>query len=354
MPTDEFWMRKAIALAQKAKPSPNPPVGAIIVKNNRPIANAFHRRAGEAHAEALAIARAGSKAKGATLYVTLEPCSHHNKKTPPCTDAIIHAGIKKVVFGCKDPNPEVNGTKALQKKGIKVTQGVLSKECESLIEYFRKYIVTGKPFVIVKVAESLDGKIATKTGESQWIAGGNARKLFFDLRKKVDAIMVGVNTVLKDNPRLTSRKGRKWDPLRVILDHRLRTPSNYRVLDDSNVVIFTTSASRSKTRALEKKGAKVIRLKWLSMAKVIKTLGKMGITSLMIEGGGEVIASALEEKVVDKVSFVIAPKIIGGRDAKTSVEGKGIARLKDAIELEKTKITTIGGNILVEAYVKRH
>src|SRR3989344_971916 len=192
MPTDEFWMRKAIALAGKAKPSPNPPVGAVIVKNNRLIASAFHRRAGEAHAEALALAKAGAKAKGATLYVTLEPCSHNRKKTPPCTDGITRAGIKRVVFGCKDPNPKVKGTKALQKKGIRVKQDVLAKECKSLIECFRTYILAGKPFTMVKVAESLDGKTATRSGESKWISGARSLKFTRGLRAKVDAIMVGV------------------------------------------------------------------------------------------------------------------------------------------------------------------
>lgn len=339
---DEKYIRIALGLAAKAKgmTSPNPCVGAVVVKGGRIVGKGYHRFAGGAHAEIYALRQAGKKAKGATLYVSLEPCSHFGR-TPPCVDAIISTGIRRVVAAMKDPNPANNGKglRILRRNGIKTDAGILEDEARNLNEDFIKYITKKMPFVTVKAAQSLDGKIATRTGDSKWITGRPAREFVHVLRSEVDAIMVGAGTVLKDDPLLTVRlKGRKVkQPLRIILAGRSKIPPKSRILNSKGGGVII---ARSK----EKSGRVDIR-------PLLKELAKREITSVLIEGGGETIASAFEAGVVDKVYFFIAPKVIGGRDATTSVEGEGIEKAVRAIGLERTSFRKIGDDILIEGYV---
>lgn len=320
-------MRLAIELAKKAqgKTSPNPAVGAVIVKNNKVIGKGYHKKAGLPHAEINALREAGQKAKGATLYVTLEPCGHYGR-TPPCADAIIKSGIKKVIIAMKDPNPvnNGNGIKRLRGNGIKVGTGVLVKEAEAINKPYIKFITKGLPYITVKVAQSLDGKIATKTGDSKWISSEDSRRYVHELRGKVDAVMVGANTVLRDDPLLLSRVSRK-QPVRIIVGGKSRMPRDAKIF---------SSLDRSP----------VIVVKSLSEA-----LALANITHILVEGGGELIASLVEKDLVDRFLIFIAPKIIGGRAAKTSVEGAGISHIKDASNFTIKSIRRFKKDILIEA-----
>lgn len=344
------YMALAIRLAMKGSPSPNPFVGAVLVKNKRVISTGYHRKAGAPHAEINALKK--GNAKGATLYVNLEPCSHYGK-TGPCTKAIIEAGVKKVVIGMEDPNQLVKGIEELRKRGIKVEVGIMEKEAKRLNEVFIKYIKTGLPFVVLKTAMSLDGKIACNNGKSKWITNSKSRKYVHELRDRYDAILVGIETVLKDNPRLTCRIKGGRDPLRVILDSRLRIPSNSNALKDSNVIIATTkNHSKRKRKLLERKGINVLVAgeRKVNLKKLMRKLGKGGITSVVIEGGSEVNASALKEGIVDKVLFFISPKLITGRSALSPVGGDGISGMNKAIRLEDVSIRRFGEDMLVEGY----
>lgn len=339
---DEKYIKIALKLAGKAKgmTSPNPCVGALVVKDGRIVGMGYHRFAGGQHAEIYALRQAGKRASGATLYVSLEPCSHYGR-TPPCTDSIISAGIKRIVAAIKDPNPKNNGKglRMLRRNGIKTDVGILETEARRLNEDFIKYITKRMPFVSVKVAQTLDGKIATRTGDSKWITGQEARKFVHKLRSEVDAIMVGAGTVLKDDPLLTVRlKSRKVkQPLRIILSGRSKIPSEARILN-------SRGGGAIIVRTKEKSGRVDIR-------SLLKELAKREITSVLIEGGGETIASAFEAGVVDKVYFFMAPKVIGGREALTSVEGKGIEKIGKAIRIKKTSFRKIGDDLLIEGYV---
>ena len=339
---DEKYIKLALDLAKKAKgiTSPNPCVGAVIVKDGKVAGKGFHRFAGGPHAEIYALRQAGKKAEGATMYVSLEPCSHYGR-TPPCTDAIIRSGIRRVVAAIKDPNPVNNGRglRILRSRGIKTDVGFLEAEARELNEDFIKYITKKMPFVAVKVAESLDGKIATRTGDSKWITGDKAREFVHKLRSEHDAVMVGAWTVLKDDPLLTARvKGKRVkQPLRIILAGRTKIPYKARILNSKggNVVIAATK---------EKNGRVDIR-------SLLGELAKREITSVLIEGGGETVASALEAGLVDKIYFFIAPKIIGGRKATTSVEGEGVEKAGKAIRLKQMSFRKIGDDLLIEGYV---
>lgn len=320
-------MRLAIELAKKAigKTSPNPAVGAVIVKNNRVVGKGYHRKAGLPHAEINALREAGRKAKGATLYVTLEPCGHYGR-TPPCTDAIIKSGIKKVIIAMKDPNPinNGNGIKRLRGSGIKVDAGVLVKEAEAINKPYIKFITKGLPYITVKVAQSLDGKIATRTGDSKWISSEDSRRYVHELRGKADAVMVGANTVLRDDPLLLSKVSRK-QPVRIIVGGKSGVPRDAKIF---------SSLDRSP----------VIVVKSLSEA-----LALANITHILVEGGGELIASLVEKDLVDRFLIFIAPKIIGGRAAKTAVEGAGISYIRDASNFKIKSIRRFKKDILIEA-----
>ncbi len=367
MRDDEYYMRLCLSLAKKGRgrTSPNPIVGAVVVKDDKIIGKGYHKKAGLPHAEAIAISKAGSDAEGAALYVSLEPCCHSNKKTPPCTKKIIESKIKKVVIGMIDPNPLVSGKgiEELLASNIEVKAGVLEHEAKKINESFVKYIKIKTPFVILKIAESLDGKIATNTGESKWITGEKAREYAHRLRDEVDAVMVGIGTVLRDNPSLTTRlKNKKGkDPIRVVVDSNLQIDISSKILtqrsDAKTIIAASKSASKNKIEKIKKTGAEIILLKTkdgkIPLTQLMKELGKREITSLMIEGGSEVAASALKEGVVDKVVFFIAPKIITGREAKPSIGGEGISKLKDALMLKDVSVKRAGEDIMVEGYVRR-
>lgn len=356
-------MRMAIKLALKAqgKTSPNPLVGAVIVKSGEIIGRGFHHQAGGPHAEINALNEAGSKAKGAELYLNLEPCSHFGK-TPPCVDTIIERKIRKVFVGMVDPNPLVsgNGIKKLKKAGIEVVTGILEAECRRINEVFIKYITTGRPFVILKTAASLDGRIAAESGDSQWITNEKSREYAHRVRNMVDAVLVGIGTVKKDDPlltcRLKNRKGR--DPIRIIVDSSLSISLNARVLNlDSpspTIIAITPEAPLKKRAAIEKTGARILEvpsIKQVDLRLLMKALGKEGITSVLIEGGSAINTSALESGVVDKVLFFYAPKIIGGTRAPQMVGGKGIVKMKDALALHAITISRFGDDVMIEGYI---
>jgi len=311
MNKNELYMDIALKLAQKSigKTSPNPMVGAVIVKNNKIIARGFHQKAGGAHAEIEALKQAGKNAKNADLYVTLEPCCSFGK-TPPCTDAIIKAGIKRVFVAAKDVNPLNNckGIKILKRNNIKVITGILENRSRRLNEIFEKYITTGMPFVILKMAQTLDGKIATKSRQSKWITCEKSRKYVHKLRRQVDAVMVGANTARIDKP---------W-------------------LKDSKMKIIVHNKKKNKK---------------VNLRQLLKNLGKKQVTSILCEGGGTLAWSLLHENLVDKVLFFVSPKIIGGKNAITSVEGAGISNLDDAIKLKDISINKIGDDVLIEGYL---
>lgn len=363
MMTDEDYMRMVLSLAKKGKgkTSPNPMVGAILVKNNRIIGKGFHKKPGSPHAEILAMVDAGKDALGATLYTNLEPCVHTEKRTPPCTSEIIRRGIKRVVIGMIDPNPFVSGKgiAELKKKGISVIAGILQQKAEVLNEVFSKYIIKRRPFVILKIASSLDGKIATSTGESKWITGEEARRFVYRLRSEVDAVMVGAGTILKDDPHLTARMKVGRDPIRIIADERLSIPIGSNVLNldsPAKTYIATTSkAPRAKIREIEEKGGVVLIVKekdsLVDISALMDMLGEMEITSLLIEGGSRINASALREGIVDKVIFLFAPKIIGGQQAISSIGGESPSSLAEAVQLNDIIIKKKGEDILVEGYI---
>lgn len=357
---DKDYMKMALELAARARgrTSPNPMVGAVLVKEDRVIGQGYHVRAGEPHAEVLALAEAGDEARGATLYVTLEPCCHHGR-TGPCAEAVLVAGVSRVVAAMADPNPLVagGGFRLLREAGVDVITGVMEEEARELNEVFLKHVTTGLPFVVAKAAMSLDGKIATRTGQSKWITGPQARAYGHCLRNWYDAILVGIGTVLADNPSLTTRlpDGTGRDPVRIILDSAANTPPTANVLagcGQTSVIIATTaSAAPEKTAALQQAGAEVLVVNEgprVDLTVLMKLLGERNITSVLIEGGAEVHGSAFAAKIIDKVVWFIAPKIIGGREAPGPVGGLGIGDLSGAALLERIKISHVGPDICIE------
>jgi len=363
---DEKYMQMALELARRAagRTSPNPMVGAVLVRDGRVVGRGYHARAGTPHAEIHALREAGELAEGATLYVTLEPCCHYGR-TGPCTEAIIEAGVARVVAAMTDPNPRVagRGLERLRRAGVEVAVGVLEAEARRLNEVFIKYMTTGLPFVVLKAAMSLDGKIATRTGRSRWITGGEARARGHALRDRYDAILVGVNTVLADDPALTARlpDGAGRDPVRIILDSRARTPPGAKVIVQQSaaptLVAVTPDAPADRVAALERAGASVLVVPGESPRVDLKALlielARREITSVLVEGGGEVHASFLAGGLVDKVVWFIAPLIIGGREAPGPVGGEGPADLQEAVRLHEVTVTRCGGDYCLEGYVRR-
>lgn len=357
-------MSRAIALAARAKgaTSPNPMVGAVLVKNGTIIAEAYHKKPGTPHAEALAIGQAGKNARLSSLYVSLEPCCHTDKRTPPCTKEIIHAGIRKVVVAMRDPNPKVSGKgiKELEQAGIKVVSGIFEEKARRLNECYIKYIATKRPFVILKVAMTLDGKIATKHGQSRWITGEKSRRMVHRLRSNVDAVMTAIGTVKADNPQLTSRIRGGRNPKRIIIDPGLETPVDSKVVRSPSETIIVTrergqannSLFHSRLTSLVNSGSSIILFKdTLDLNWLMVKLGEMGITSLMIEGGASLNSHALEDRIVDKVMFFIAPKILGGKDSIPAVGGKGLRTLDGAYILKDMTVRRTGEDLLVEGYL---
>ncbi len=356
MRSHKKYIELAIKLAEKGKgyTSPNPLVGALVVKRGQIVGKGYHKKCGCDHAEVIAIKDAGKKAMGGTLYVTLEPCSHWGK-TPPCTEKIIESGIREVIIGMKDPNPIIEGYKELKFRGLKTKIGILEKECKKLNEPYIKWIKTKLPFVIVKAAMSLDGKIATRTGDSKYITGGEARKLVHQLRAELDAVMVGINTVLKDNPQLTPRLVSGPEPIKVIVDSKLRIPPKANVLKNPTKAIIATSkkAPKTKIKQFQQKGVKVLiaplKKGKIDLEKLMQELGRLEITSLMIEGGAELNADAIRSGIVDKVLFFIAPGFIG--EGLGAVGDLGIKKVDKKINLKNMSTRKIGKDILVEGYL---
>jgi diaminohydroxyphosphoribosylaminopyrimidine deaminase / 5-amino-6-(5-phosphoribosylamino)uracil reductase len=355
---DQDYMALAINLARATdgQTSPNPKVGAVLVKDGQIIGMGAHLKAGEPHAEVHAISMAGEKAKGATLYVTLEPCSHFGK-TPPCSNLVIDSGIKKVFVASVDPNPLVGGAgvKKMLEAGLDVQVGLMEEEAKALNKVFFHYISTGLPYVTLKTATSLDGKIATVTGESQWITGEEARKDVHQFRHTHDAILVGVNTVIKDNPSLTTRlEAGGRNPVRVILDSTLRTPIESRVLNDraaQTIIVAGAQAEYEKIKQITELGIEVIKLETekVGISDMLKKLGDRGITSVYVEGGAEVHGSFLKEKAFQQVITYIAPKLLGGKHAPAAYGGAGIDRLEDTVPLEIRDVKQIGQDIRIIA-----
>lgn len=361
---DRHYMQMALELAASARgrTSPNPMVGAVVIKDENVIGRGCHLRAGTPHAEVHALNEAGDKAKGATLYVTLEPCCHHGR-TGPCSEAVIKAGVSRVVVAMADPNPLVagGGVKRLREAGIEVTLGVMEEEALELNEVFIKFITTRRPFVVAKAAMSLDGKIATRSGKSKWITGAEARAYGHQMRDWYDAILVGIGTVLADDPSLTARLpgGRGRDPVRIILDSQARTPVNARVLTQRSeaptIIAVTSGAPPGRLEALRQAGAEVLAVNGgprIELAEMMKTLGEKEITSVLIEGGAGVHGSAIKAGIVDKAAWFIAPKIIGGREAPGPVGGQGVDDPSEAGELERLRVSHLGPDLYVEGYFK--
>lgn len=360
---DAFYMNMALELAERGRgyTSPNPMVGSVVVKDFHVVGTGFHEYAGGPHAEVRALENAGELAKGATLYVTLEPCNHTGK-TPPCTEKIIKSGIGRVVVAMRDPNPDVTGggIRLLRKNGITVDVGVEEKQALRLNEMFVKYVKTKRPFVILKTASTLDGRIATRTGDSKWVTGESARNFVHSIRHAVDAIMVGIGTVHHDDPSLTTRltniKGK--DPVRIILDTRLTISENARVLNMEStaetLVITGDNISSQKKNNLEKQGIKTVAspLKdgLIDLDHLMNMLGGLGITSLLVEGGGRVAASALNSSIVDKILFFYAPKILGGDDGIPVCRGPGPEKMSDCIKIHDILIHRFDDDILIEGY----
>lgn len=358
LPEDQEYMRRALALAAQARgrTSPNPMVGCVIVRGGQVLGEGWHVRAGGPHAEVVACQQAGAELAGTTVYVTLEPCAHHGK-TPPCVDLLLRARPARVVVAMEDPNPLVSGRgiAALREAGIAVELGLLEVEARRLNEVFDKFIRTNLPFVIAKCAMTLDGKIATRTGNSQWVTGEAARRRVHELRNEVDAILVGSRTAIMDNPSLTTRlEAESRDPIRIVLD-----AADYLVPDLKMFHQASTAPTWvATTEAREYPGAQeVLRFPpgpgGVDMRALIRELGRRQVTSLLIEGGGTTLASAFEAGVVDKVLFFVAPKIVGGRDAITPVEGEGAERMEAAVQLDALTAEQVGEDVLLTAYVKR-
>ena len=393
---DASYMKLALRLAAKGAGwvSPNPMVGAVVVKDGQIVGRGYHRAAGLPHAEVEALGRAGDAARGADLYVTLEPCNHQGR-TPPCTQAVLQAGIRRVVIATPDPNPRVNGGGAefLQARGLQVELGLLADQARRLNEAWFKWVATGLPFVIAKAACSLDGKIATASGESQWLTGEKARAHGHLLRHQVDAILVGVGTALADDPQLTTRlplrttgNGKRKtenglrDPIRIVLDSRLRLPLNARLLHlDSPAptwVACTEEASKEKIKALQDLGAEVLVMPTMvrathpteespapvtsetsesrglvSLKPLLAELGRRQVQSLLVEGGAETLGSFFDQRLVDKFYFFYAPKILGGKSAPGMLAGAGVKHLGNALQARDLSVKKLGPDLLVTGYL---
>jgi diaminohydroxyphosphoribosylaminopyrimidine deaminase/5-amino-6-(5-phosphoribosylamino)uracil reductase len=362
---DTIYMERALELAKKGigKTNPNPLVGAVIVKDGVIIGEGYHQEYGGPHAEINAINNASMDVQGATMYVTLEPCSHYGK-TPPCAQALVDHQIKRLVIAMKDPNPKVagKGIAILEAAGIQVDVGLLKEEAEHINEIFIKFITRQEPFVLLKTAMTFDGKIATRSGASQWISNERSRQYVHQLRNQYSAIMVGINTVLTDNPSLTTRldSGDNHHPTRVIVDTYGRLPMESKLVQTANIVptiLATTKFAKQDTmNQLKEKGVQILMCEveenHVDLKDLMKKLGGKEIDSIMVEGGATINYSLLEQKLVDKVITFVAPKIFGGREAPTPVGGIGIANPENAIQLTNIRIVPFEEDIMIEGYVK--
>lgn len=357
--TEVEYMKLALRLAKRGrgKVSPNPMVGAVIVKEGVIVGQGYHKIFGKEHAEVNALNAAMGDVAGGTLYVNLEPCSHFGKQ-PPCVDRILAAGIKRVVVGISDPNPLVNGKgiQKLRENGIEVKVGVCEQACRHLNEAYLKHIATGLPFTTLKIAQTLDGRIAASNGRSQWISGERARRLVHKMRSQHDAVLVGIGTVLADNPHLTVRVGRAVSPKRVVVDSRLRIPLQSHLLTDKlaekTIVATTSRASKNKIKQVENLGAKVWVVKANSERRVHlptlwKKMGQEGIASVLVEGGSRIATAVLKNRLTDKIQIFLAPKILG--DGVSAIDNLGINSLTRAILLNDLKTRKLDGDVLITA-----
>ena len=355
-------MELALSLARRAlgSVSPNPAVGAVVVKDGEVLGEGWTQPPGEAHAEVVALAQAGQRAAGATLYTTLEPCNHHGR-TPPCTQAIIDAGIAEVHSAMADPNPNVpgDGQSRLQEAGLKTVAGEREQEARKVVEAYLKFVTTGLPFVTAKFAMSLDGKIATRTGDSRWITGPEARRYAHGLRATHDAIMVGINTVLADDPRLTARHDEGTalveQPLRIVVDSRGRTPDDARLLDQpGQTIVAVATADSSKRSSLLDRGVDVEELPAedgsVDLSALLGRLGGREITSVLVEGGGALLGSLFDLRLVDKVVAFVAPTIVGGSGAPAPVAGAGVERMAEAVRLKRVETQQFGPDLAIIGY----
>ncbi len=360
------YMELALSLAKLAlgQVSPNPAVGAVVVRDGEVIGQGYTQPPGFDHAEVVALKKAGEKARGSVMYVSLEPCCHYGR-TPPCTQAIIAAGISEVHLAMLDPNPLVagRGIDALEREGIRTYVGEHEAEAKEIIEAYAKFITAGLPFVTVKFAVSMDGKIATKSGDSKWISGEESRKYVHTLRYTSDAIMAGVNTVLADDPRLTARYGAtggtaRRQPLRVIVDGWGRTPSTAQIFNEPGGVLLAVgqSCKPENREPLAQAGAELLELPseggLVDLAELLRALGKREITSVLVEGGGVLLGSLFDRGLVDKVIAFISPIIIGGMKARIAVAGNGVDKVVDAVKLERIRVEKFGEDLMIIGYIK--
>ncbi len=361
---DTVFMRYALELAEKGRgsTSPNPMVGAVVVKDGSISGRGYHGFVGGPHAEVNAINDAGENAKGADLYVTLEPCNHQGR-TPPCTHKILESGIRRVFVAMNDPNPDVTGggNEYLRARGVSVISGICEKEARLQNEVFVKYVQSKTPFVLLKCAATLDGYIATRSGDSKWVSGEQSRAYVHELRHWLDGIMVGIGTVRNDNPSLTARpEGKKGrDPVRIILDSQLSVSPDAKIFhqdsDAQNIIVCGDNVPHDRKKMIRDMGAKVLSLPLkegrIDLEQLMIHLGDMGITGLLIEGGSRVIASALKARIVDKIMFFYAPKILGGDDGFPICRGTGPERMAGSIPLRDMNVRRFGEDVMVEGYI---
>lgn len=362
MENHEYYMQMALKLSLKAKglTSPNPMVGAVVVNKGKVVGKGYHQKAGLPHAETAALDQAGEKARGGILYVTLEPCAHYGR-TPPCVNRVINSGVKEVVVGVIDPNPLTNGkgVQILRDCKIKVSVGHCEPEIRAANKPFFKYITTGLPFVTVKTAQSLDGKIATRTGDSKWITSDKARNFSHRIRQNYDAVMVGVNTVLRDNPRLEAWEAKR-QPAKIIVDSKLSTPHTAALFNGKNKVLLVTlpvlAGQETENRKILSSRGCILEIKekngQVNLKDMMKKLARLEISSILVEGGGTLVGSLFDEGLVDKVLFFINPRIIGGSEATSSVMGRGAGRLEQSIKLKNISMRRIGEDFLFEGDVR--
>ncbi|HEX9078217.1 MAG TPA: bifunctional diaminohydroxyphosphoribosylaminopyrimidine deaminase/5-amino-6-(5-phosphoribosylamino)uracil reductase RibD [Desulfuromonadaceae bacterium] len=360
--SDIKYMKRALTLARKGigRTTPNPAVGCVIVRDNRIVGEGWHRKAGTPHAEVHALDMAGEAARGADVYVTLEPCCHTGL-TPPCCDALIRAGVARVIVGMTDPNPRVNGggLSALKRAGIDTVGGVLEEECRAINRPFIKHVTTGHPFVTYKCAMTLDGKIATVTGDSRWISSDESRTYVHRLRSRCDAVMVGVDTIIADNPQLTVRHVRGKNPLRIVVDSNLRTPCSVGVLSGplaKKTIIATTEINPRIHRRYQQSGATVLVCRRhhdrVDLADLWQQLGKRGIQSILMEGGSRLAGEALMQGLIDECVFFYAPKLIGS-DGFSPFAITGVTAMVQALSFSDLKVQRMGSDILVTAHPEK-
>lgn len=358
---DRNYMERALRLASRGGGfvNPNPQVGAVIVRDGEIIGEGYHEKFGAPHAEVNAIEDAGNSVRDATLYVTLEPCAHYGK-TPPCTEKIIESGLKKVQVAVKDPNPRVSGKgiKRLREAGVEVSLGLMEQNARKINEIYFHYVKTERPFVLLKLAMTLDGKIATRTGDARWISSEPSRKLVHELRARYSAVGVGVNTVIADDPRLNVRDAEGPDGARIVFDSGGRTPPDSQLLSLSSsaptVLITGKNVPEDRLEKFESKGAKVWQIpvvqRGLDLDSLLERMGDRGYDSLLVEGGGEIAWSFLDENLVNKIRFFYSPKVVGGREAVPAVGGQGRATVSEGLEVEELTVERVGEDVTIVGY----